>query len=128
MAKRRKAITKEDIKKFIKNKLGTDKKWIRKALVTIYSFQTHDEKTLKDTIVCNGIGFNGNDGYILSSMAKQLIITGGHLKGKLTSKQISTLKHRMPRYWKQILSVSDIIKIKKLMIEEGHTQTELFGG
>lgn len=44
-----------------------------KAIVTIYRKQTKAEQEHGDTIVRNGVGFNGRDARFMTSLAEQII-------------------------------------------------------
>jgi len=95
-------VTKIVIKEFVKSKLSKDPRWTKQALLKIYEFQTEEEKEIGNTRQLNGVGFTGSDGDILSSFAQQLI-----KKGYLSPKQMIFLFKKMPKYWKQIISISD---------------------
>jgi hypothetical protein len=103
-------ITKIKIKEFVKRKLSTDPLWAQRALLKIYDFQTHEEQRAQDTRYNNGVGFTGTDGRILSSLAKQL-----EKYGRLSDKQMHILFTKMPKYWIQIIKISDQDKLKSLI-------------
>lgn len=103
-------VTTDQKKNFLKAKLGSNSKWAQNALLKIYEFQTSDEKEMECTHDHNDVGFTGVDGEILSSFAKQL-----QSKGFLSPKQMSILFKKMPKYWKQILSISDEEKLLALI-------------
>jgi len=84
----------------IKEKLRTDRAWVEKAILTIYSCQTEREQRLDEAISRNGIGFTGVDAPILSGFARWLS-TGKDRH--LTPLQFMVAKRKMPKYWKQIL-------------------------
>jgi hypothetical protein len=58
------------------------------------------------------VGFTGADGEFLTSLAKQL-----QKKGYLSPKQMTFVFKKMPKYWKQILNISDEEKLIDLMLE-----------
>jgi len=97
-----KKITKKDVKEFVKDKLSTDQLWALRALLRIFEFQTLDEQKSKDTIDHNGVGFTGTDGRILTSLAQQF-----KKKKYLSDKQMDIVFKKMPKYWGQIVKVSD---------------------
>jgi len=99
-------ITKTQIRDYVRTKLGTDPRWAKAALLKIFEFQTAEEQSAERTHEHNGIGFTGVDGEILSSFAKQF-----RAKGYLSPKQMNLLFKKMPKYWKQIVSISDEEKI-----------------
>jgi hypothetical protein len=105
-------ITKAAKKEFLRGKLGTEKVWALKGLTTIYDNQTADEKAVGDTCKYNDIGFTGADGFILSSFAEQYL-----KKGYLSPKQMTILYKKMPKYWKQIMAVSNMAKLEMLMLK-----------
>lgn len=68
-----------------------------KAVVTLYHRQTFDEKLSGGTIHDNGMGFNGVDAPICSSIAEQI------LAGRpITGKQLRVLIGLLPKYHKQL--------------------------
>jgi hypothetical protein len=103
-------VTKIMIRQFVKEKLSTDTVWAKKALIKIYEFQTLDEQKQRDTIYHNGVGFTGTDGRILTSFAKQLLKTG-----YLSDKQTELLMKKMPKYWIQVVKISDKEKLNSLI-------------
>lgn len=103
-------ITQLQKKEFLKKKLGSDSRWAKHALLKIFEFQTAEEQEAEHTYFHNGVGFTGADGEILSSFAKQL-----QRKGYLSPKQMTFLFKKMPKYWKQILTISDESKLLKSM-------------
>ena len=103
-------ITKKEVKEFVKGKLGTDRIWALKALLKIFEFQTLDEQKSKDTIYHNGVGFNGTDGEILSSFALQF-----QKKKYLSEKQMVIVFKKMPKYWNQVVKISNEEKLHSLM-------------
>lgn len=103
-------ITQLQKKEFLKRKLGTDPRWAKHALLKIFEFQTEEEQDHECTHDHNGVGFTGVDGEILSSFAKQLI-----KYKRLSDKQMALLFKKMPKYWKQILTISDEEKLNALI-------------
>lgn len=95
-------VTKGAIKAFVKSKLGTSDNWAKTALLRIYDYQTNEEQQVGYTKVYNGVGFTGCDGEILSSFAQQL-----QTKGYLSPKQTILVKRKMPKYWSQIIGLSN---------------------
>lgn len=103
-------ITKKATKKFVKDMLNSDERWMLAGLTKIYEYQTVSEKTCGATYEENGVGFSGCDGEILSSFAKQYKKIGW-----LSTKQKQIAFKRVPKYWKQIISLSDENKLKELV-------------
>jgi hypothetical protein len=103
-------VTKVQIKEFVKGKLSTDKTWAQQALLKIFEFQTLEEQKSKDTMFHNGVGFTGTDGRILSSLATQL-----QKKRYLSDKQMALVFKKMPKYWIQVVKISDKEKLNSLI-------------
>jgi hypothetical protein len=103
-------ITKVQIRDFVKGKLSTDRVWAQQALLKIFEFQTLDEQKMKDTRYHNGVGFTGTDGRILSSLATQL-----QKKKYLSDKQMAIVFKKMPKYWIQVVKISDKEKLNSLI-------------
>lgn len=103
-------LTKTQIKGFVRLKLSTDPLWAQRALLKIYEFQTQDEKKMQSTVYYNGVGFTGTDGKILTSLARQY-----QKYGRLSEKQMNLLFKKMPKYWHQIVKISDEQKLHALI-------------
>ena len=103
-------VTKVQIKEFVKKKLSTDPVWARHALLKIYEFQTQEEQRAGDTQFNNGVGFTGTDGRILTSLAQQL-----QKKRYLSDKQMALVFKKMPKYWIQVVKISDKEKLNILV-------------
>ena len=104
-------VTKVQIKGFVKTKLSTDPVWAKQALLRIYEFQTKEEQNVRDTMYHNGVGFTGMDGRILSSLAKQL-----QDKKYLSDKQMDIIFRKIPKYWIQVVKISDKEKLNSLIL------------
>lgn len=104
-------VTKEQIKNFVKTKLATDPIWAQQALLKIFEFQTLEEQKSKDTIYHNGVGFNGTDGRFLTSLALQF-----KKKRYLSPKQMDFVFKKIPKYWHQVVRISDKEKLHSLII------------
>jgi len=100
-------ITKEATRLYVKKQLGTNEAWAKKSLLKIFDFQTQHEKDSEQTHDHNDVGFSGVDGEILTSFAKQLIS-----KKWLSPKQMAIVYRKMPKYWMQIIGISDEEKLK----------------
>jgi hypothetical protein len=100
---------KEATKNYIKQQLGSNSGWALRALVKIYERQTFDEQCSGSTKEDNGIGFSGVDANILSSFAIQVN------KGRnLSVKQMALVYKKMPRYWKQVVSLIPADKLSEI--------------
>jgi len=100
-------ITKKEMRDFVKKQLATNKAWATKALLKIFDKQTKDEQEYEHTREANHVGFTGVDGEILTSFAKQL-----QSRGFLTPKQMVLVYKKMPKYWMQIIKISDQKKLE----------------
>jgi exopolyphosphatase/pppGpp-phosphohydrolase len=95
-------ITKQKQKEFLRTKLGSNPKWALRGLMVIYNYQTEDEKVSETIREYNNVGFTGVDRNILTSFANQYM-----RRRFLSEKQMELLFKKMPKYWKQLLAVSD---------------------
>ena len=103
--------TKSNTLKFVRGQLAISKVWATKALVRIYKEnQTPAEQNAQLTTEDNGIGFSGTDAPFLSSLAAQYIS-----KGFLSEKQMGFVLRKMPKYSRQVVAMSDPIKLKELV-------------
>ena len=89
----------------IKVKLAIDPQWAVRGLVRLYQYQTATEQQSVATLEHNGVGFNGTDGGILSSFAKQ--VQAGR---SLSPKQMAIVHKKMPKYASQLERIADISK------------------
>ncbi len=105
-------VTKKSQKEFIQKMLSSNALWAKNALIRIYSFQTSDEQERETTCHYNGVGFSGAHAEILSSFAKQI-----QRYNRLSDKQMSILFRIMPKYWRQILQISDETILNNLILK-----------
>lgn len=99
-------VTKKAIKEFFKSKLSSDKRWAVKGMLKIYEYQTNQEKATQDTHEHNDVGFSGCDAELLSSFSEQV------LQGRtLSDRQMVFVLKKMPKYWSQLVSLSDMEKV-----------------
>lgn len=89
-------------KDFIVEKMNTNVNWLYRGILAIYEYQTREEQQAEETKFNNGVGFNGVDGHIMSSFAKQL----GWRK-YLTEKQIFRARKIMKKYAGQLLRIAE---------------------
>lgn len=96
----------EDVKmwerKEIEEMLEKSQYAVERGIVAIYERQTKDEKNKGETIVNNGVGFNGCDGSYMSYLAKW-ILKGNHLSGKHFEKG----KERIMKYAGQLTKIAN---------------------
>lgn len=104
-------VTKKQIKDFVKGKLSTDRAWALRGVIRILEFQTKDEIKSNNTYDYNGVGFTGFDGEILTSIAKFYLNTG-----KVSNKQLEILFRKMPKYWKQLVNLSDKDRLLNMIV------------
>ena len=109
-----KKITKSRIKEYFKNQLGSNKDWAIRGMLKIYEFQTHSEKVCQTTREHNDVGFSGCDAEILSSFCEQF-----KKWNRLSDKQMAIVFKKMPKYWKQLVSISNME-----IVENNIRQTE----
>ena len=81
----------------IKLEIQTNTKALYRVLIRIYNNQTNHEQKVGGTTEDNGIGFNGIDGEILSSFAKQYLV-----KKRLSDKQLEIARKALPKYAGQV--------------------------
>ena len=86
----------------IKNLIQTNDKVLYAAFKKLYACQTADEQYAGHTQEYNGIGFNGVDAPILSSMAEFLIKTGF-----LTPKQKVVVRKKLIKYNTQLTKLTN---------------------
>lgn len=103
-------VTKTATRDFVKKQLGTNSKWALSALLKIYEFQTSEEQNEEHTKDINGIGFTGVDGEIMTSFAKQFI-----RRKSLSGKQMAIVFKKMPKYWNQIVMISNPASLSNLV-------------
>lgn len=75
---------------------------VRRSVVKIYQYQTDDEQRTEQTRHHNGVGFNGVDGEIMSSFAKQ-IMSGR----KLTDNQLGMARKKIRKYAGQLTKIAN---------------------
>ena len=111
---------KKQIKAYFRHKLSTDERWATKALVRIYrENQTQDEQDSDSVKHDNNIGFTGVDGEFLSSLARQF-----EQRNSLSPKQMGFVLKKMPKYWKQVISMvpEDKLQVIEMRLKEVNTK------
>ena len=118
-------IKKKEVEEYVRNKLGSDDLWAKKALLLIFSRQTVSEQNVGHTVINNSVGFTGHDSEYLTSLAKQL---NEHLenvkrecpdlteieqlkKAWMSPRQMISLKKSIKKYWRQVIDASDEMKL-----------------
>ncbi len=86
----------------IKQKLTTDTRWVIRGLLAIYDRQTADEKAVGATVEDNGVGFNGADAEILSSIAMNY-----KTRNFISPRQLEIVQKKMPKYAGQLAKIAN---------------------
>ena len=81
-------ITQDQKKEFIKNKLATDARWAKHALLKIFEFQTEEEQVMETTCVHNKCGYLAED-----KQLDEIIFTERLLKRGMSAKDIKLYKN-----------------------------------
>lgn len=76
-------------------------KWVCKGILAIWKFQTEDEQESQQTVLLNGVGFNGFDAELLSSFAEQY-----SSRDFLSQKQIKIGRRRILKYSGQLTMIA----------------------
>ena len=97
-------------KKNIQELLDKSDKAVIRALLTIYDFQTNDEKASHTTRLHNNVGFSAYDADFLSDLAENL--NSGKYR-TLTPKQLAVCRNKMKRYWRQLVEVANANEQRK---------------
>lgn len=87
----------------IAHKLATDDRWLIRGMIAIWERQTEDEQSTESTEEQNGVGFNGLDAPILSSMVAQ--IQRPH--GRLSVRQMEVIRKMMKKYAGQLTKIAN---------------------
>lgn len=98
ITEKKKVWTEEQIKYLVQ----TNDKVLYGALRKMYDMQTDEEKSLGNTHVHNGVGFNAYDAPLLSSIYKSL-----EQYGHLTNGQKETARDRLKKYSKQLTMIAN---------------------
>ena len=86
----------------IKELVQTNDKVLYGALKKLYACQTAEEQSYGETVENNGVGFNGCDSRILSSMAEFLI-----QRGYLSDKQKVIVRKKLVKDSKQLTNLAN---------------------
>jgi hypothetical protein len=96
--------TKEEITENLK----TNDTWVFRGVVAIYERQTADEQASEETKHHNGVGFNGVDGRIMSSFAKQIINWNpDKFRSPLSPKQTQLARKKIMKYSGQLAKIAN---------------------
>ena len=92
----------------IRENLQNHDVWVTKAVVAIYNYQTADEQASEETKHHNNVGFNGADGRILSSFAKQIQnFRPGKYRSPLSPKQMKIARKKILKYSGQLAKIAN---------------------
>jgi hypothetical protein len=87
---------------FVRERLGSDQRWMLRGLVAIYTQnQTLDEKAERAAKYSNGIGFTVQDADFLTGMAKCAMANRS-----FTPNQLSAIRKCMPKYARQLVNLA----------------------
>jgi len=95
-------VQKKWTKAEINEKIISDQRWLERAILAVYNFQTREEKDREATVEDNGVGFNAFDAPYLSSLAEWL--TDGR---RLTDKQAAVARPIMLKYTWQLAKIAN---------------------
>lgn len=87
---------------FIREKMATDDRWLIRGMMAIYSKQTDNEKRVQETRELNGVGLNGVDGQIMSSIAEFY-----SNRNYITPKQAVIVRKKMMKYAGQLARIAN---------------------
>lgn len=109
-----KSMTDEQLAEHIRERLGMNPAWARRALLALYDEQTEAEKADPTFHESNGMGFSPNDQEFLSSLAEQAL-----RNETFSQKQLGWLYTLLPKYAKQMVKiVRSLEKLEKVMVTE----------
>jgi len=111
-------MSKQAIIEHLRQRLAGNDRWAVRALLRIYQNQTADEQCREATIERNGIGFTGPDAEILTSFARQY-----QQRGRLTEKQMTILRRRIPAYARQIVQCTEPTRLEHAFCGTCYTHT-----
>ncbi len=86
---------------------ATGDKAVCRAVLAIYARQTDVEQSHGNTIVNNGVGFNGADSGILSSFARQIKQRVNRPGCPLSAKQMFIARTRIQKYARQLAEIAN---------------------
>ena len=108
-----KAMTDEQLANHIRERLGMNPQWARRALLALYDEQTEAEQQDPENVhESNGRGFSENDQKFLSSLAEQ-----ARRGESFSQKQLGWLYTLLPKYAKQMVKlVREMEKMEQAVI------------
>lgn len=108
-------------KEYLKDLIKTNDKALLKSILLIYDNQTLEEKSRKESIEENKIGFSKVDVKEMSEIALKI------KKGKeLTKGEFAKSRNKMQKYWKQLMTISKEKAEAERIEEENRKDLEIF--
>tara|TARA_S200002703_G_scaffold4056_1_gene5446 strand:+ start:1435 stop:1980 length:546 start_codon:yes stop_codon:yes gene_type:complete len=89
-------------KDLIREQLVRSDKWVERAVLSIFEYQTEAEQASDATTDDNGVGFNGVDAEFMSSLAKNL-----KRFGRLTPRQMPYARKKILKYSGQLAKITN---------------------
>ncbi len=119
-------MTNEETKihNYIVDKLQTDDKWLKRALVRLYEYQTLNEQSSRRTAELNSVGFNSLDADFCSSVAEYIEAKGDFSP---SGKQQVALRKCLPKYWRQVWNFIPSAKQQEILAGLSPTSTSEAG-
>ncbi len=89
-------------KEEIRTNLEKSDKWVMRAIIALFKYQTEDEKCIETTRELNNVGFSGCDAHIMTSFAKWID------RGlNLTPKQMVIARKKTLKYAGQLAKIAN---------------------
>jgi len=109
-----KAMSDQELAEHIRQRVGMNPAWARRALLALYDEQTEAEKADPTFHESNGMGFSPQDQEFLTSLAEQAL-----RDQTFSSKQLGWLYNLLPKYSKQLVKLVRALEdIEKISIPE----------
>lgn len=95
-------------KEFIREKLFTSNRWLKRGIIRIAEFQTPDELKSEQTIIRNSLGFNSSDANYLTNISKKINVNSNlELTELLTKEEIRISRVKMLKYSGQLTKLAN---------------------
>ena len=109
-----KKMTDDELAEWIRERVGMNPAWARRALTALYDEQTEAEKADPTFHESNGRGFSPQDQEFLSSLAEQAL-----RQETFSQKQLGWLYKLLPKYSKQLVKmVRELERLEKTAVVE----------
>lgn len=96
-------------KEFLQRMLKSNDVWATRALMLVADNQTNNELVGRHTEEKNSVGFNKIDAPILTRIMEKV------KSGTVTSEDINIVRMKTPKYWRQVLSSTNLEKLDKMI-------------